>query len=81
MQAGRQAPLQNEAGTSPAPVVQERGGKKAIFERALRPETRGEDPESRTSRNHQGTIKEGVRERGRGEGTRERVLWERKRVI
>ena len=44
MQAGRQAPLQNEAGTSPAHVVQERGGKNAIFERALRPDSRGEKP-------------------------------------
>ena len=78
MQAGRQAPLQIEAGTSPAPVVQERGWQKAIFERALRPETRGEGAENATSGNHQGTIKEGVRERGRGEGTKERVLGERK---
>ena len=65
MQAGRQAPLQNEAGTSPAPVVQERGGKKAIFERALRLETRGEGAENATSRN------------GSGRGVGERVLGDR----
>ena len=44
MQAGRQAPLQNQAGTSPEPCRPGEGGKKAIFERALRPDSRGEKP-------------------------------------
>ena len=65
MQAGRQAPLQNEAGTSPAPVVQERW-QKGNFREGVEAGNSGGGPRKPTIREAAG--------KGSGRGVGERVL-------